>query len=108
MSARSEEEKRLFYMEFVHRENQFRHMSQSRDRRQYELLRDADPRAVEEGVNAFQGHLQGHLSDDPLRNYKYLFVANVALCCRYCMEGGLTPRQYRARYGSREPLTAQE
>lgn len=89
MSARSEEEKRLFYMEFVHRENQFRHMSQNRDRRQYELLRDADPRAVEEGVNAFQAHLQGHLSDDPLRNYKYLFVANVALCCRYCMEGGL-------------------
>ena len=89
MGARSEEEKRLFYMEFVHRENQFRHMSQNRDRRQYELLRDADPQAVEEGVNAFQAHLQGHLSDDPLRNYKYLFVANVALCCRYCMEGGL-------------------
>lgn len=89
MEERSIAEKQLFYMEFIHRENQFRHIPQDQDRLQYELLRDADPRAVEEGVRAFQAHLQGHLSDDPLRNYQYLFVANIALCCRYCMEGGL-------------------
>lgn len=89
MAERAIGEKQLFYVEFLHRENQFRHMTQDRDRLQYELLRDANPQAVEEGVRAFQARLQGHLSDDPLRNYKYLFVANIALCCRYCMEGGL-------------------
>lgn len=89
MAERSIEEKQLFYMEFIHRENQFRHIPQDKDRLQYELLRDANPQAVEEGVRAFQAYLQGHLSDDPLRNYQYLFVANIALCCRYCMEGGL-------------------
>ena len=89
MAERSIEEKQLFYMEFIHRENQFRHIPQDKDRLQYELLRDANPQAVEEGVRAFRANLQGHLSDDPLRNYQYLFVANIALCCRYCMEGGL-------------------
>lgn len=89
MAERSIEEKQLFYMEFIHRENQFRHIPQDKDRLQYELLRDANPQAVEEGVRAFRAYLQGHLSDNPLRNYQYLFVANIALCCRYCMEGGL-------------------
>ena len=89
MAERAIGENQLFYMEFIHRENQFRHMARDKDKLQYELLRDANPQAVEEGVRAFQAHLQGHLSDDPLRNYKYLFVANIALCCRYCMEGGL-------------------
>ena len=89
MPDRTAEEKQLFYMEFIHRENQFRHQTRDKDKLQYELLRDANPKAVEEGVRSFQARLQGHLSDDPLRNYKYLFVANVALCCRYCMEGGL-------------------
>ena len=89
MAERSIEEKQLFYMEFIHRENQFRHIPRDKDKLQYELLRDANPQAVEEGVRAFRANLQGHLSDDPLRNYQYLFVANIALCCRYCMEGGL-------------------
>ena len=89
MPDRAAEEKQLFYMEFIHRENQFRHQTRDADKLQYELLRDANPKAVEESVRSFQARLQGHLSDDPLRNYKYLFVANIALCCRYCMEGGL-------------------
>lgn len=89
MAERAIEEKQLFYMEFIHRENQFRHIARDRDNLQYELLRDAQPQAVEEGARAFQGHLREQLSDDPLRSCKYLFVASIVLCRRCCMEGGL-------------------
>lgn len=97
MSDLTIREKQLFYMEFINRENQFRHMDHNLDRLQFELLRDANPKAVEMGTEAFSANLQGHLSDNPLRNYKYLFVASVALCCRYCMEGGMDQeRAYNA------------
>lgn len=83
------DEGQLFYLEFINRENHFRHMSRGRELAQFDLLRNADPRAVELGDQAFQARLQGRLSGDALRNYKYLFVASVTLCCRSCMEGGL-------------------
>ena len=83
------DEGQLFYLEFINRENHFRHMSRGRELEQFDLLRSADPRAVELGDQAFQARLQGRLSGDALRNYKYLFVASVTLCCRSCMEGGL-------------------
>lgn len=82
-------EKQLFYSEFIHRETRFRHMSNRAEMQPFELLRDADPRAVEIGTRAFNAKSQGHLSDDSLRNYKYLFVAAITMCCRYCMDGGL-------------------
>ena len=47
MPDRAVEEKQLFYMEFIHRENQFRHQTRDADKLQYELLRDANPKAVE-------------------------------------------------------------
>lgn len=33
--------------------------------------------------------LNGHLSDDSLRNVKYLFVANITIATRFAIEGGL-------------------
>lgn len=42
---------------------------------QYDLLHMGDPRAVKERMRMFSSDLTGHISNDPLRNYKYLFVA---------------------------------
>ena len=89
MPERALGEKQLFYLEFINRENQVRHQTRDQDKLPYELLRDAKPQAVEAGMAAFRAHLPGQLSQDPLRSDQYYFVAGIALCCRYCMEGGL-------------------
>ena len=56
---------------------------------QYDLLRMGDPRAVDVGRKMFSSELTGHISDDPLRNYKYLFVASITLASRSAIAGGM-------------------
>lgn len=82
-------EKQLQYMEYIHRENHFRHPGRRREMQQFELLRDGDPEALKLSEEALSPQLQGKLSDNPVRNMKYLFVAYITICCRYCMDGGL-------------------
>ncbi|MCM1166480.1 MAG: AraC family transcriptional regulator [Ruminococcus sp.] len=82
-------EKQLKYMEFVQRETADRHHTNAEEMYQYELLKAGDPKAVEEGVRMFSSDLPGHLSNDPLRNYKYLFVAAITLACRSAIAGGM-------------------
>lgn len=81
--------KKLLYMEYLQRETNSRHHTHTEDMNQYELLRMGDPRAVEEGKRMFSSHLPGHVSDDPLRNYKYLFVASITLASRSAIAGGM-------------------
>ena len=82
-------EKKLLYLEYLHRETADRHHTNTEDMYQYDLLRMGDPRAVEEGVRMFSSNLPGHISENPLRNYKYLFVASVALASRSAITGGM-------------------
>lgn len=82
-------EKKLRYMEYLHRENSDRHHTHTEDMYQYDLLRMGDPGAVEEGVRMFSSSLPGHISEDPLRNYKYLFVASITLASRSAISGGM-------------------
>ena len=72
-------EKQLRYMEFIHRETSDRHHTHMEDMYQYDLLRMGDPKAVEEARRMFSSNLTGHVSNDPVRNYKYLFVASATL-----------------------------
>ena len=37
----------------------------------------------------FSSNLPGHISDDPLRNYKYLFAASITLASRSAIAGGM-------------------
>ena len=87
--AEAVNEKKLRYMEYLHRETADRHHTNTEDMYQYDLLRMGDPRAVEEGVRMFSSDLPGHISDDPLRNYKYLFVASITLASRSAIAGGM-------------------
>ena len=82
-------ESQLRYMEYIHRENDDRHHTDSEDAYQYDLLRLGDDRAVAESVKMFGSSLPGHLSDDPVRNFKYRFVASIALASRAAIRGGL-------------------
>ena len=76
-------------MEFVNRENDFRHSDYEEEIRVYRYVRDGDPRALEETRRKFRAGGQGHLSDDPLTNMKYLFVASVTLIIRFAITGGM-------------------
>ncbi|MBR1820261.1 MAG: helix-turn-helix domain-containing protein [Clostridia bacterium] len=74
---------------FENREADFHHHSYDEDIRQYEYIKRGDLRALEEGKRMFEGPTTGSLSDDPVMNYKYLFVASITLVCRFCIEGGM-------------------
>ena len=87
--AEAVNEKKLRYMEFLQRENGIRHHTHTEDMYQYDLLRMGDPRAVEAGAKMFSSGLTGHISDNPLRNYKYLFVAAITLASRAAIAGGM-------------------
>ena len=79
MSQMTVDEKKLRYMEYIHRETGERHHTNEEDMRQYEMLRAGDPGTVAEADRMFASGLAGHVSDDPVRNCKYLFVAHVLL-----------------------------
>ena len=88
MAEKAVSEKALQYMELLNRETGNRHHTDTEDMRQYELLRAGDPGAVDEAVRMFSSNLPGHVSDDPVRNDKYLFVASVTKACRAANAGG--------------------
>ena len=83
------DEKQLRYLEFVHREAAVSHLSNAEEMRQTALLAEGNPKAVEEGTRVFASDKAGHLSDDPLRNCKYLFVAAAAISCRTAIAAGM-------------------
>ncbi len=78
---------------FEHREVDFHHHSYDEDIRQYEYIKRGDLRALAEGKRMFEGPTTGSLSDDPVMNYKYLFVASITLACRFCIEGGMAAEE---------------
>lgn len=82
-------EKHLVYREFLNRENQFRHHDYDKEMYQYELLKRGDLSAIEESIKMFSSSTLGQLSDDTIRNGKYLFVASTTLATRFAIEGGM-------------------
>ena len=75
---------------FQNREADFHHHTYDEDMHQYELIKQGDLLALEEGRRMFEGPTTGSLSDDPVKNYKYLFVASITLACRFCIQGGMS------------------
>lgn len=89
MAEKSISEKMLRHIEAFSRENGRRHFADAEDMQLYELLRTGDPRAVNKAVRMFAMNSPNHVSDDPVRNFKYLFVASVTLACRAAIAGGM-------------------
>ncbi len=83
-------EKKLVHMAFLQREYGFSHHAYDQELLQYEYVRDGDMRAVEEGARMFNSNSVGHLSDDPVRDKRYLFVAATTMTTRFAIEGGLS------------------
>ena len=84
-----EQNKRLIIANFLQRETHTYHHSYDEELLQYEYLRDGDLRSVEESKRLFRTGITGKLSDDPVRDKKYLFVASTTLATRFAIEGGM-------------------
>lgn len=82
-------EKQLHYMSFLNRENNSRHHYYDEEMLQYEYLKTGNFDAIEESIRMFSSPTTGYLSNDPLRNIKYLFVASITLATRFAIEGGM-------------------
>ena len=82
-------DRQVAYMAYINRENSFRHHYYDEEMKQYEMMKAGDPEAVRESNRMMTSGLNGHLSDDPVRNMKYLFVANITIATRFAIEGGL-------------------
>lgn len=82
-------ETQLRYLEYLHREDNYRHHHYDEEMQQYYLLKAGDPAALEEARRMWGSDLVCRASDDPLRNRKYIFVAAVTLACRFAILGGL-------------------
>lgn len=80
---------KLIYQEFLRRENNTRHHKYDEEMEMYDLMKVGDPRAVELATSMFNSALCGHLSDDILKNFKYLFIASITLVTRFAIEGGM-------------------
>ena len=81
--------KQLVHTTFLQREESTYHHSYDEELLQYEYLRDGDLRSIEESKRMFRSGITGKLSDDPLRDKKYLFVASTTLATRFAIEGGM-------------------
>ena len=93
------DEKALSYQEYLERESDVRHHTYEEERYQFDLLQAGDPRAMEEFDRRSRRSESdtGTVSDDPLRNKKYLTVCCIASACRAAIQGGLdAKRAYRA------------
>ena len=91
MANRSPVERQLVHMAFLQREEGFTHHAYNVEMLQYEYLRDGDMRSIEALRHILTSGTTGCVSEDPLRNRRYLFVANTTLATRFAIEGGMEP-----------------
>jgi YesN/AraC family two-component response regulator len=85
----NQQDKKLTHTTFLQREYMIRHHSYDEELLQYQYIKEGNMASVEESKRLFRTGIAGTLSDDPLRNYKYLFVASMTLVTRFCIEGGM-------------------
>ena len=69
-------------------ENSFAHTSYKEELERFRLLSRGDYKAVDKTVEILDADMQGKLSDDPLRNMRYLFIVNTGLATRFAIEAG--------------------
>ena len=83
------DEKQLRYMEFVHRESAVPSQSMADEMYHTSIIAEGNLEVVQESSQVFASERAGHLSDDPLRNCKYLFVAAATVYCRTALTAGM-------------------
>lgn len=70
-------------------ERGFIHTTYQEESQRFHYLINGDTRAIEDSMRLMNPALQGKLSNDPVRNMRYLFVINTGLATRYLIESGI-------------------
>ncbi|MCR5331824.1 MAG: helix-turn-helix domain-containing protein [Lachnospiraceae bacterium] len=78
---------------FRQREENFRHATYSEEMSSIQPVKDGNLKAVEKVIKAHKSQEFSQLSASPLLSHKFLFVADVTVCCRFCIEGGMPPSE---------------
>lgn len=89
MDKQPKQDMKLTHTTFLQREHMIRYHSYDEELLQYQYIKEGNMASVEESKRLFRTGISGTLSDDPLRNFKYLFVASITLVTRFCIEGGM-------------------
>lgn len=82
-------EKELTEIEFLHREYENYHTPYNEELLTFQIVKEGAIGRIDELIRSFTSNGLGHLSDNPLRNRQYLFVAAMTLVTRFAVEGGL-------------------
>lgn len=69
-------------------EQSFAHTTYREELKRFYLLEQGDYAAVDESIKMMNADIQGTLSTDPLRNFRYLFIVNTGLATRSAIEAG--------------------
>lgn len=80
--------KDVYKIAIANRERKFHHHDYRKNMRQFELIMQGNPHAVELFQRQDIENECGHLSDNPLRNEKYLFICATTLSTSYAIQGG--------------------
>ncbi len=74
---------------FKQREEAFNHATYSEEMSSVQPVKDGNIKEVERVIRNHKGKQLPSLSSSPLLSKKFLFVADVTVCCRFCIEGGM-------------------
>lgn len=78
---------------FKQREENFEHATYSEEMSTIQPVKDGDLKAVARIIKQHKDFKLPSLSSSPLLSRKFLFVADVTICCRFCIEGGMPPSE---------------
>ena len=82
-------DKKIYYQQFLNREQDVRHHRYDEEMRIHEQLATGDAKAIEKSMSMFTSKFVGHLSDDLVKQNKYLFIAAVTLITRFAISKGM-------------------
>ena len=74
---------------FLHRESNERHERYDEELDRFSAIHDGDGQKAKAIVETFRTNTYSHLSADPIRNRRYLFVVNATMATRFAIEGGV-------------------
>ena len=77
------------YRIYQNRENNIRHHYYEEEMKPYRLMQKGDLSCVDESQRLMHSDLMGKLSEDPLKDARYTFVAGITLATRFAIEGGM-------------------
>ena len=74
---------------FLHRETNETHERYEEELDRFSAIHEGDARKAQAIVDTFRANTYSHLSADPIRNKRYLFVVNATMATRFAIEGGV-------------------